>query len=135
MMTSSFIVAQKVYYTGVKTILNFDLEQIWMCHFNCFLILSIVTIIADELKDVDWRELHDHLKLKQEAYIHAACQTEKRPLECQLREVVKRFINSQDPEPCCHTAEKIANALETLKPPDHHRAAGVLRSICTSIGG
>lgn len=97
---------------------------------NFPLIVSIVSTIVDVLKDVNWRTLQDQLNLDQETSIHTACQNEPDPLECQLREVVKRFIDSQDPEPCCDTAEKIAEVLETLKPPKR-KAAGNLRNICT----
>ena len=86
--------------------------------------------IEQILQGVDWRVLANQLDLTDEvASIDGACQN----LECKLREVVNRFINRQDLEPCHMTVEKIARALETLPKP-LTKIPAELRNVCSPTG-
>lgn len=87
--------------------------------------------ITEILMDVRWTLLHDLLDLNQKTSIETTCQNEGLPAECQLREVLDRFINSRDPEPCCKTVEVIAGVLKQSK---NNKAAGELKEMCTCTG-
>ena len=88
--------------------------------------------IVSILDGVDWVELANQLNLEDEIHaIAGACQQEN-PVACRLRQIVDRFINSQDLEPCYMTAEKIAGVLEALK---YTKQADLIRSVCPSKGG
>ena len=82
---------------------------------------------------MDWKSLQYELKLDQETSIHTTCQNEPDPVKCRLGQVVKIFINTQDPEPCYETVDKLASALKKLDPPQI-RVANELREMCTSTG-
>ena len=88
--------------------------------------------IVRKLHGVDWQELANQLNLEDETQaIAGACQQEN-PVACRLRQIVDKFINSQDLEPCHMTVEKVASALEKLK---YTKQAGLIRSVCSSKGG
>ena len=46
--------------------------------------------------------------------IHGACNRDVDPVNCYLRQVLNKFIQSQPPETCNRTVEKIVVALEKL---------------------
>lgn len=50
-----------------------------------------------------------------------------------LREILGKVVDSQYPATCHKVVEKVANALETLPPPDIKRA-GEIRNVCSSKG-
>ncbi|CAI8041760.1 hypothetical protein GBAR_LOCUS23171, partial [Geodia barretti] len=90
--------------------------------------------IVSILDGVDWVELANQLNLKDEIHaIAGACQQEN-PVACRLRQIVDRFINSHDLEPCYMTVEKIAGALETLQFPHTKKADQLRRRVCPSTG-
>ena len=89
--------------------------------------------IVSILKDVPWEELDQQLNLNQISYIDGACQREKNPVPCKLREVLNRFINAQTAQSCCETVQKIASALENLPEPRKFEASK-LREMCTYTG-
>jgi hypothetical protein len=80
------------------------------------------------LHGVDWEELANQLNLEDEIpTITGACQYQ---VACRLRQIVDRFINSQDLEPCHMTVEKIASALEELHFPHTKKAEQLRREVC-----
>ncbi|CAI8044651.1 hypothetical protein GBAR_LOCUS24751 [Geodia barretti] len=89
--------------------------------------------IIAKLKDVDWKSLHNELILHEETSIGSTCRDDLDPVKCRLGRVVKIFINTQKPEPCFETVDKIASALERLDPPQI-RVANELREMCASTG-
>ena len=72
--------------------------------------------IQNILRDVDWNILAYQLDLKNQVKaIDAACSVKDQdPLTCRMREVLSRFIQTQPPETCNKTIEKIAVALEKI---------------------
>lgn len=70
-------------------------------------------VIQDILEDIPWRKLADEMELRKKS-IHEACKNEYIPSECCIQEVVQRFIDTQQSEPCWQTVEKIITILEKL---------------------
>ena len=69
------------------------------------------------LRDVNWEDLADQLDLDDRVTsIDVACTNERRAIRamCYLREVVKKYIQSQPSESCDLTVGKIAKALDEL---------------------
>ena len=102
-------------------------------YYSCFIGPQLNHIEAI-LSDIEWKTLAQQLKLNQMAAIHGACQNEMDPTPCKLREVVRRFINSQPLESCCDTVEKIATALEELTSPHILQASKLRLLLCDSEG-
>ena len=86
------------------------------------------------LEGVDWQQLAEELKLTQIDDIDSYCSHNKNPLQCKLREVVKKFISAHKARPCCETAEDIASALQRLQDPNNNAAGKLRERMCTSKG-
>ena len=61
--------------------------------------------------------------------IHSACRTDLDPVNCYLTQVLNKFIQSQPPETCNKTVEKIVIALEELG--NHYEATELRRLFIT----
>lgn len=67
------------------------------------------------LNDVNWKTLADQLNLQDQVNaIQDICHRESDIRPCYFREVVSRYIQSQDEESCDNTRRKIARALKEL---------------------
>ena len=71
--------------------------------------------IRKKLRDADWSDLVNELELtNQLTSIHGACSRDLDPVNCYLRQVLNKFIESRLHETCDRAVEKIVAALESL---------------------